>query len=106
MAVTHDEMVTEIQDRAAAYGLLSHYCQRSTTCKGSRGMPDLIVAGIGGAVFLEVKTPGHGPVPDQTTWIYTLRAGGQVVMVVRGADLVDGTLDRILAACTWGGRDG
>jgi hypothetical protein len=97
--VNHDQLVAEIQQRASARGLLSHYCQRSTICKGSRGMPDLIIAGIHGVIFVEVKAIGQDPAPDQTTWIYTLRAGGQDAYVIRETDLSNGSLDDLLAKC-------
>lgn len=95
----HDGLVAEIQHRAELRGLLSHNCRVSTSCKGSRGLPDLIIAGVHGTVFIEVKTGHHDPAPDQTTWIYTLRAGGQDVYVIREADIEDGDLDAILAHC-------
>jgi len=96
----HDQLVTKIQDRAAARGLLSHYCQNSARCKGSRGMPDLIIAGIHGVIFVEVKAAiGQDPAPDQITWIYTLRAGGQHAYVIRETDLSNGSLDDLLAKC-------
>lgn len=99
MSVAHENLIAEIQRRADQHGLLSHYCQRSTTCKGSRGLPDLIVAGVDGTVFIEAKTGGADPSPDQTTWLYTLRASGQDVHVIREADIDDGSLDEILASC-------
>jgi hypothetical protein len=95
----HDELVAEIQRRADSLGLLSHYCQRSTICKGSRGMPDLIIAGIHGVVFVEVKSVSKDPAPDQTTWIYTLRAAGQDAYVMRETSLSNGSLDDLLAKC-------
>lgn len=99
MEIAHDGLVAEIQRRAELRGLLSHHCRISTSCTGSRGLPDLIVAGVYGAVFIEVKTGRADPSPDQTTWLYTLRAGGQDVHVIREADLDDGSLDAILAGC-------
>jgi hypothetical protein len=97
--MTHDELAAEIQHRAGSRGLLSHYCQRSTTCKGSRGMPDLIIAGIHGVIFVEIKSIGEDPAPDQATWIYTLRAGGQDAYVLRETDLSNGSLNDLLAKC-------
>lgn len=99
MEIGHDGLVAEIQRRAELRGLLSHYCKVSTSCKGHRGLPDLIVAGVDRTVFLEVKTGGADPSPDQTTWLYTLRAGGQDVYVIREHDIRDGSLDEILDGC-------
>lgn len=98
-AIDHDQLVAEIQRRADQRGLLSHYCKASTHCRGSRGLPDLIIAGVHHSIFVEVKTGGDNPSTDQTTWIHTLRAGGQDVLLIREADLEDGSMDDVLDRC-------
>lgn len=37
-------------------GLLSRSCMTSVRCRGSRGMPDLVVRGLYGVMWIEVKT--------------------------------------------------
>lgn len=93
--MTHDEVVAEIQRRAGERGLLSHYCGDSRHCRGDRGFPDLVVAGLYGTAFLEVKTGFKGFSPAQTTWTYQLLSGGETALMVRNEDLADGTLNAI-----------
>lgn len=92
----HDEIVAEIQTRARDRGLLSHYCPDSRHCKGDPGFPDVLVAGLYGTVFLEVKTGRQGQTPDQIRWTYTLLGGGELAMIIREVDLGNGTLDALL----------
>lgn len=95
--MTHDEIVAEIQARAKAAGVLTHYCGRSQQCDGDRGMPDLVAVGLHGCAWIEVKTPSKpGMSPDQVQWAYQLRAAGQQHFVVQGAALDDGTIDMIV----------
>lgn len=94
--MTHDVLVAEIQVRAQARGLLTHYCGRSVTCSGDRGLPDLVVAGPYGVAWLEVKT-GQGQLkPGQVKWKHTLTAGGQLHRTVTAEHLDMGLVDRLL----------
>ena len=97
MTFTHDGMVREIIARASRHGVLAHYCRNSRTCDGSAGLPDLILAGPYGTVFIEVKAGYDVPVPARATWHHMLKAGGETVHVVRERYLNDGSLDLILA---------
>jgi hypothetical protein len=95
--VIHDEIVAEVQRRAKARGVLSHYCGRSTHCRGDRGLPDLLLAGPYESAWIEVKSPGDELAPGQTTWKHMLRAAGQRHYVIGPAELDDGRVDEILA---------
>jgi len=96
--MTHDEVVGAIQVRAAARGILSHYCPRSERCRGDRGMPDLVLVGQDCVVWIEVKTSGDRLKPDQTRWRYALLAAGEVCEVMHAADLAaGGAVDMILS---------
>jgi hypothetical protein len=88
--VTHDQLVAEIQSRASRRAVLSHYCRDSRRCDGDPGVPDLLLAGLFGAAFVEVKTGADKLKPDQVTWRHTLIAAGQVYEVMHAADLADG----------------
>jgi len=95
--MTHDQIIAEIQRRAKARGMLSHYCRRSVTCNGDRGLPDLFLAGHFAAAWLEVKTPScPNLTPEQTTWAHCLRAAGQTHYVVGPVQLANGVVDQIL----------
>jgi hypothetical protein len=88
--MTHDQVVSEIQARAAGRMILSHYCGPSLRCQGDRGMPDLVLIGMFGAGWIEVKMPGDSREPDQTTWYHRMRAAGQLYETMGPADLAEG----------------
>jgi hypothetical protein len=94
--MTHDDVVHAIQERAKKRGILTHYCGPAKLCKGDRGAPDLVLAGMFGAAWIEVKTPGDQLDPGQTTWKYALLAAGQEHYVIRPPDLEDGRVDGLL----------
>jgi len=101
--VTHDQIVAEIQARADTRGIFSHYCRRSVRCAGTPGMPDLLLVGREAVAWLEVKTAGDQLKPDQTRWMYRLRAVGQVHEVIHAADLnPGGAVDQMLDFITTG----
>jgi len=64
----HNEIVAEIMSRASSRGLLTHYCRSSRYCTGNAGLPDVIVVGPHGAVWLEVKRYDDKLQPGQRTW--------------------------------------
>lgn len=76
--------------------MLTHYCPDSRRCDGDRGMPDLLLVGMFGAAFVEVKTPNDRLKPEQTTWKHALRAAGQEYHVVRGDMLLNGIVDGMI----------
>lgn len=85
--MTHDEVVAEIQARAKARGVLSHYCKRGQFCQGDNGMPDLLLVGAYHVGWIEVKMPGDKRDPGQTAWFYKLRATGALVEQMGPRDL-------------------
>lgn len=90
--MTHDELIAEICKRADDRRLLWHYCSDSRRCRGFAGFPDLVVSGLYGTVFLEVKTKGDGRSSQQTTWTYTLLAGGSLCSIIYEDDIASGFL--------------
>ena len=95
--MTHDQVVAEIQRRAAVRGALSHYCRSAVRCVGTPGMPDILVAGPYGIAWIEVKTPSCPTLSsDQTRWKYALIAAKQRHYVVGPAELADDRLEEIL----------
>lgn len=40
------------------------------------GFPDLVITGIGGTIFRELKGTTTQPTPEQMTWLGTLAEGG------------------------------
>ena len=102
-AMNHDAVVCEIQARARARGVLSHYCGPSLRCTGDRGKPDLVLVGNFGVAWIEVKMPGDCLDPEQTRWRYKLRAAGQLVETMGPGDLVaGGAVDQLLELAALG----
>lgn len=94
--MTHDQIVAEIQRRAGARHILTHYCRDSRICDGDRGLPDLVLAGPHGVAWLEVKTHYDRLSTHQTTWKHMLLGTGQFCMTVYEGDLASGVVDGIL----------
>jgi len=94
--MTHDEVVAEIQNRAADRGIYSHYCRNSLRCQGDSGIPDMFLLGPLGAAWIEVKIPGDRLKPGQARWKYRLLAVKQRHYIVGPAELADGRVDEIL----------
>jgi len=92
----HDEIIAEIQDRAMARDIYSHYCRNSRLCEGDSGLPDLFLLGPSGAAWVEIKIPGDRLKPGQARWKYRLIAARQRHYVVGPAELADGRVDEIL----------
>lgn len=75
--MTEEQLVDQITEQADSFGLLWHHCPDSRWCNGSRGFPDLLIAGRRGLLVPEVKLPHKTLSPGQVTWKYTLLASGQ-----------------------------
>jgi hypothetical protein len=84
----HDDLVRLIVNWARRAGAVAHHCRDARYCDGA-GLPDVIMAGIGGVAFIEVKTGSGEPRPEQNDWLGTLRASGALVMVCGPGDLAD-----------------
>jgi hypothetical protein len=79
--------------------LLWHHCRDPRGCYGPSGMPDLIIIGPRGGLWVEVK-PHRGSRlrPEQTTWRYALLAIGWQHVVWVGEDLDSGYIRTVLEA--------
>jgi hypothetical protein len=86
------EYLTEVYKLCDQYTVLYHHCP-GLHCTG-KGLPDLILAGPRGVIFREVKTTWpEKPTPEQTTWLYTLRAAGISAKVWTESDLLAGNVE-------------
>ena len=59
-------------------------------------MPDLILIGLHGVAWLEVKSAGDDLSPGQVRWKYALQAVGQDFYLVTEVDLRNCAVDDIL----------
>ena len=101
--MTHDQIVKEIQKRAKARHVRTHYCGHAERCSGDAGQPDLFLCGVASIAWIEVKTAGDRLKPAQTAWRYALLANSQVYEVMGEADLEPGgAIDTLLDVLTFG----
>jgi hypothetical protein len=95
----HDRVIRAIIARARAASALAHHCNDPRYCDGP-GLPDVILMGIGGPAFIEVKTGSGQPRPDQTDWLCMFRAAGASAMLCGPEDLENGNVDALIQAIT------
>ena len=62
-----------------------------------RGFPDLVIAGPGGVIWAELKTPAGELSSDQAQWKWTLIGAGQNYKIWRPADWTTGRIMQELA---------
>jgi hypothetical protein len=77
-------------------GLLAHWNPDSRRVRGRKGFPDLVIAGVGGVLFAEVKTGGGETSPDQDLWRWTLHEADQRHVIWRASDWEAGSVRRTL----------
>lgn len=70
------ELLSLVTDRADELGLLWHHCRDSRHCDGTRGFPDLLLAGPGGVLLAELKSDTGSSGPGQPRWRWSLAAVG------------------------------
>lgn len=70
--MTEAEFTEEVAAMAGAMGLLLHHCTDSRRCIGQAGFPDLIIVGVRGIIFAELKIPGGETSAEQDLWHWTL----------------------------------
>ena len=83
------EYLSEVYHICDFYGAKAHHCNDPKRCHG-RGLPDLIIVGKGGVLWREVKTWGDKASPEQTEYLWLLRAIGQDAEVWDELDLQRG----------------
>jgi hypothetical protein len=95
MSMHEDELVTTIGKLCTELGLIWHWCSRSTECRGTRGLPDLVIVGTQ-VLFAECKSSGYSTTASQDEWLWRLHQAGVRQVVWHPEDLEDGTIERTL----------
>ena len=75
--------------------LLLFHCRDSRRSFG-RGFPDLVISGVRGTLFAELKTNGGSLTPDQRHWGSLLQKGGERWLIWRPRDLQAGIIEKAL----------
>jgi hypothetical protein len=70
--MTEAQLQASILDLCRLRGLLAFHSRRNIGV----GFPDLVIAGVGGVIFRELKNDTLQPTPEQMTWLGTLAEGG------------------------------
>lgn len=83
MPLTEAEFQQQITDYCDWLHLTWHH--ETDSRKSKKGFPDLVIVGIGGVAFLELKSEKGKVRPDQQEWIDALKMaqGGHVAYIVR-----------------------
>lgn len=93
--MNHKQLLGMTVGLAEQHGLMWHYCPDSRHCLGARGFPDLVVAGPGGLVFVELKSADDDTTAEQDFWRYILYRAGVRYQLFRPSELTDGTIRRV-----------
>jgi hypothetical protein len=88
--VTESDYLADVYEICKDAGVSVHHCNDSRHCHGA-GFPDLLLIGVRGILFREVKASATDrPRPEQTAILWLLRAAGQDAEVWNATDLLTG----------------
>lgn len=103
--MTESQLQYSILDLAKLLGLLVHHCRPAimqsgkwaTPIQGNAGFVDLVISGVGGVVFAELKGDTAQPTEAQMRWLGTLEAAGAETYLWRPADWHSKAIASVLA---------
>jgi hypothetical protein len=95
-AWTEAQFQEEVIRLAEERGILWHHCTRAYVCEGDNGLPDLILIGKRGVLWLELKSSYGWLKTPQLKYKERLEQAGQKYRVLRPRSLYDGSLDQAL----------
>lgn len=106
--MSESQLQFTVIDMAKRLGLLVHHCRPApvrtgkwvTPIQGHTGFVDLVIVGVGGVLYRELKGEKTHPTPEQMRWMGTLDESGQDVAIWRPEHLRDGTVEAALKALT------
>lgn len=85
------DYLTAVYTIASDAAVRVHHCCVSWRCEGENGFPDLVLVGIHGVLFREIKASySDRPSPEQTAWLWLLKAAGADADVWNSEDLLCG----------------
>jgi hypothetical protein len=92
------QFLEQVYGICAKAGVTVHHCNDARRCHGN-GLPDLILIGVNGVLWREVKSQYDVNLrPVQTAVLWTLRAARQDARVWTEQDLDGGAVAREIAA--------
>jgi hypothetical protein len=90
--LNHYQLLGAVLELAGSLELHCHSCPDSRQCHGDPGLPDLIIVGVRGVIWAELKTGGGRLSGPQQNWRYTLQASGQKWRLYQPADWDSGLI--------------
>lgn len=96
------EFCAQVVGLAEGLGALVHWCPDSRKCLGTKGFPDLVIAGPRGIIPAECKMPGEETTAEQDRWGWTLHTlslclpSGLWYCIWFPVDLENGTIERTI----------
>lgn len=92
--MTEEQLLGLVTELAAWLGILAYHTRDSR--RSAPGFPDLVLAGMSGCLFAELKSAYGRLSPDQVSWKYRLLTSGQTWYLWRPSDWEDKTIERAL----------
>ena len=88
--MTEAEYLGQVYDICKDAGAKAHHCGDGRACCGA-GFPDLVIMGVHGILYREVKaSPNDRKSPEQTAVLWLLKASGADAAVWTSEDLLTG----------------
>lgn len=78
-ATAHAELQRNVEDLCDKLGLLWHHDVDGRLSRGTKGFPDLVIAGSRGLVFAELKSEDDDTTAEQDAWGWTLTRAWQAM---------------------------
>lgn len=105
LKMTESQLQYSILDLAKVHHLLVHHCRPAkiradrwvTPIQGNAGFVDLVIVGVGGVVFAELKGDTTQPTEAQMRWLGTLEAAGSQAYLWRPEHWHSGEIAETLA---------
>jgi len=98
--MTEDDLLATVRQACKTLHLLVYHTYDSR--RSERGFPDLVIVGVRGILFRELKNEKNKPTIHQQQWIQALQAAGADAGLWRPSDIFSGRITselRRIAAC-------
>lgn len=103
--VTEGELLARVTRMCDERHLLYHHCHDSRYCRGTAGLPDLIISSRNGTIFVELKSASGAMTTQQTQWRWSLKASREQWHLWRPADFYSGAIVDALNYLAGAGMD-
>lgn len=98
--MSEDDLLATVRQACRTLNLLCYHVWRSD--HSEKGFPDLVIVGVRGVLFRELKNQKNKPTVHQQQWIQALQTAGADAGLWRPSDLYSGRITselKRIAAC-------